>query len=89
MTQVRWRFKDVEEQVAAINRKLTGWSNYFCLGSVSKAYGAVDLHVIRRLRQWLCAKHKVRGTGVSRFSAEYLTFELGLVRLPRIKRNFS
>lgn len=88
MTQGRWRFKDEEEQVAAINRKLTGWSNYFCLGSVSKAYGAVDLHVIRRLRQWLCAKHKVRGTGVSRFSAEYLTFELGPVRLPRIKRNF-
>jgi len=88
MTQGRWRFKDVEEQVAAINRKLTGWSNYFCLGSVSKAYGAVDLHVIRRLRHWLCKKHKVKGVGTSRFSAEYLTFELGLVRLPRIKRNF-
>ena len=88
MTQGRWRFKDVEEQVAAINRKLIGWSNYFCLGSVSKAYGAVDLHAIRRLRHWLCKKHKVKGVGMSRFSAEYLTFELGLVRLPRIKRNF-
>jgi hypothetical protein len=78
----------VEEQVAAINRKLTGWSNYFCLGSVSNAYRGVDFHAIRRLRHWLCKKHKVKGAGVSRFSAEYLTLELGLVRLGRIKRNF-
>jgi RNA-directed DNA polymerase len=88
MTRARWRFKDVEEQVAAINRKLIGWSNYFCLGPVSKAYGAVDYHAVRRLRQWLCKKHKVRGAGVSRFSAEYLYLELGLVRLRWTKRNF-
>jgi group II intron reverse transcriptase/maturase len=82
------RSKDVEEQVAAINRKLTGWANYFCLGRVSRAYGAVDYHAVRRLRQWLCRKHKVRGAGVSRFSAEYLYLELGLVRLRWLKRNF-
>ena len=82
------RSKDVEEQVAAINRKLQGWANYFCLGTVSKAYGAVDYHAVRRLRQWLCKKHKVRGAGVSRFSAEYLYLELGLVRLRWTKRNF-
>jgi RNA-directed DNA polymerase len=87
MTSDQWS-KDVKEQVAAINRKLNGWSNYFCLGQVDKAYGAVDYHVVRRLRQWLCKKHKVRGAGLSRFSAEHLYFELGLVRLRRIKRNF-
>ena len=82
------RSKDVEEQVAAINRKLNGWSNYFRLGQVSKAYGAVDYHAVRRLRQWLCKKHKVRGAGTSRFSAEYFYLELGLVRLRWIKRSF-
>ena len=82
------RFKDVEEQVATVNRKLNGWSNYFRLGPVSKAYGAVDYHVVRRLRQWLCRKHKVKGAGTSRFSAEYLYLELGLVRLRWIKRTF-
>jgi group II intron reverse transcriptase/maturase len=82
------RSKDVKEQVAAINRKLNGWSNYFRLGQVSKAYGSVDYHAVRRLRQWLCKKHKVRGAGLSRFSAEYLYLELGLVRLRWIKRNF-
>ena len=82
------RLVDVQEPVAAINRKLTGWSNDFCLGQVSRAYGAVDYHVVRRLRQWLCRKHKVRGAGLSRFSAEYLYLELGLVRLRWTKRNF-
>ena len=82
------RSQDVQEQVAAINRKLTGWSNYFRLGPVGPAYGAVDYHVVRRLRQWLCRKHQIRGAGVSRFSAEYLYLELGLVRLRWIKRNF-
>ncbi len=76
------------ERVALLNRKLIGWSNYFGLGPVSKAYAAVDQHVCKRLRQWLCKKHKVRGAGVSRFSAEYLYLELGLVRLRWIKRNF-
>ena len=89
MTCGRCGSTDVAEQVAAINRKLIGWSNYFRLGPVSQAYGAVDYHVVRRLRQWLCKKHKVRGAGLSRFSAEYLYLELGLVRLRRIKRNFS
>ncbi len=86
MTTGRRRLVDVEKQVTAINRKLKGWSNYFCLGPVSKAYSAVDYHAVRRLRQWLCQKHKVRGAGLTRFSAEYLYFELGLVRLRWIKR---
>ena len=89
MTSRRSVLVDVEKQVAAINRKLNGWSNYFRQGPVSKAYGAVDYHAVRRLRQWLCKKHKVRGAGVSRFSAEYLYLELGLVRLRWIKRTFS
>ena len=80
------RSKDVEEQVAAINSKLRGWANYFRLGPVSKAYGAVDYHAVGRLRQWLCKKHKVKGAGLTRFSAEYLYLKLGLVRLRWIKR---
>jgi RNA-directed DNA polymerase len=53
--------QDVKTIVNTLNRKLSGWSNYFCLGPVNKAYQAVDRHTARRLRQWLCAKHKVAG----------------------------
>ena len=74
--------------MAAINRKLTGWSNYFCLGPVSKAYAAVDRHACRRLRQWLCKKHKVRGAGTSRYPDNYLYHELGMVQLRAKKQTF-
>jgi group II intron reverse transcriptase/maturase len=88
LTQSRWRFKDEEKQVAIINRKLNGWSNYFRLGPVSNAYRAVDNHVKRRLRRWLCKKHKVRGAGTSRFPDDYLYQTIGLVRLSVTTRNF-
>ena len=75
---------DVEMQVRTINRKLKGWSNYFRIGTVSKAYRKVDGHVRHRVRQWLCVKFKVRGNGKKRFHAEHLYQELqGLHRLQR------
>jgi group II intron reverse transcriptase/maturase len=85
LTQSRWSFKDEEKQVAIINRKLNGWSNYFRLGPVSNAYRAVDNHVKRRLRRWLCKKHKVRGAGTSRFPDDYLYQTIGLDVDPRIR----
>jgi hypothetical protein len=72
---------DQEIVVAKLNRVMIGWANYFCLGPVSKAYRAVDEHACKRLRQWLCAKHKVMGSGLWRFSATFLHHRLGLVRL--------
>ena len=72
---------DVEEIVGRLNRKMRGWSNYFQLGPVSKAYAAVDNHARRRLRQWLCRKHKIRGQGTSRFPDKYLHEQLNLVQL--------
>ena len=47
--------------VKRLNRLLTGWANYFILGQVSPAYVAIDRHATRRLRQWLCRKHKGAG----------------------------
>ena len=72
---------DQEMVVAKLNRVITGWANYFCLGPVSKAYRAVDRHACKRLRQWLCAKHKVVGAGITRFSEPSLHKVLGLVCL--------
>jgi len=53
--------------IETLNRMMIGWANYFCLGPVSKAYRAVERHARKRLRQWLCAKHKLRGQGTKQF----------------------
>ena len=87
MTSRRWLLLDAEDRVSRINRLLRGWSNYFCLGPVSKAHRGVDAHAQHRLRQWLRAKHKVRGPGFSRFPDRVLYQDLGLIRVqgrPRI-----
>jgi RNA-directed DNA polymerase len=79
---------DAETMVGKLNRMLNGWANYFCLGPVSNAYRAVERHTRKRLRQWLCAKHKVRGMGTGRFSDAHLHDVLGLVRLITRTRSF-
>jgi len=81
LTSRRRTLLDADTIVDQINRKLAGWSNYFCLGPVSKAYAAVDAHACHRLRKWLSAKHKVPGQGTSRFPDAYLYEELSLLRL--------
>ena len=72
---------DPEVVVGRINRSMTGWANYFCLGQVSPAYAAIDRHATRRLRQWLCRKHKVRFGKVVRFPDPSLWKEYGLTHL--------
>jgi RNA-directed DNA polymerase len=86
MTARRWTGRDEQERVESLNRMLVGWSNYFCLGPVSRAYRAIDAHVRERLRQWLCRKHKTSGRGTARYPDEHLYGVLGLVRLgPRTR----
>ena len=73
--------------VGRLNRLLTGWANYFILGQVSPAYEAIDRHAPRRLRQWLCRKHKVRIGKHVHFPAERLWSDYGLTHLaPRTAR---
>ena len=67
--------------VERLNRLLTGWANYFTLGQVSPAYVAIDRHTTRRLRQWLCRKHKVRTGKAVRFPADRLWSDYGLTHL--------
>ena len=88
MTSPRWKWLDDREIVDQINRRLVGWSNYFCLGPVNQAYRAVDRHVRHRLCQLLRKKHVRKGRAVSRFPAEHLYDELGLVRLPHRAASF-
>ena len=80
---------DPKTMVEKLNRMLTGWANYFCLGAVSKAYSAVDLHARRRLRRWLCDKHHEPRPGHKRFPEASLHSVYGLVQLPHRTANLS
>jgi group II intron reverse transcriptase/maturase len=75
--------------VTKLNRMMTGWANYFCLGPVSKAYRAVDQHARRRLRWWLCHKHKVARPGTGKFPDERLYGSYDLTRLVERTHSFS
>ena len=81
LTHRRYGLLDSGIVVRRLNRVMEGWANYFQLGQVSPAYQAVDAHAIRRLRQWLCRKHKVRAGKYVRFPDERLWNEHGLTRL--------
>jgi RNA-directed DNA polymerase len=83
LTDRRSGYRSVEDVVGELNPILSGWANYFSLGSVSKAYRAVDNHVGYRLRMWLNAKHKVRCVGNKRFLEPATAERLGLERLQK------
>ena len=79
---------DRKTVVGTLNRMMVGWANYFCLGPVSKAYSAVERHARKRLRQWLRAKHNLRGSATKQHSAASLHDKLGLARLTRRTSSF-
>ena len=70
-----------EKMVRHLNWMLDGWANYYRLGQVTPAWRSIDLHTTRRLRRWLCAKHKVRSGKYVRFSDDRLWNDYGLTRL--------
>jgi len=79
---------DQDAVVRKLNRIMIGWANYFCLGPVSKAYRAVGRHARKRLRQWLCAKHKLSWPATKRFPEAALHDVLGLVCLEKRTHSF-
>ena len=80
-------WQDSKTIVERLNRMMIGWANYFCLGPVSKAYSAVDMHARRRLRRWLCDKHKEPRPAYKRSPEASLHSVYGLVQLPHRTAN--
>ena len=81
LTEQATTWQEATELVRQINRKLGGWANYFRVGTVNKAYRAINSYTAVRLRRWLCIKHKVRGSRYGAYPASYLYEKLNLVRL--------
>ena len=89
LTPARDGWLDEGARVERLNRVLLGWANYYSLGQVSPAYRAIDAHTTKRLRQWLCRKHKVRVGKSVRYPNERLWQDLGLTCLKERTASFA
>ena len=87
LTDPRLGWQETTELVQSLNRTLTGWANYFSIGTTSSAYRAVEAYYVTRFRRWLLKKHKSRRNGLLAYPYEYLFETLGLVRLSGRKSN--
>jgi hypothetical protein len=81
---LKWN-KRRDSSAPAMNKPAMGGR----ITSASKAFRAGDQHARKRLRQWLCAEHKVSWPAFRRFPLDSLHTTFGLVRLEEWKRSFS
>lgn len=70
-----------EQMVVELNRVLSGWANYFCLGPVSRAYRKINSHVRYRFRRWWETRHRAPARGRHWHQSPELEQAYGLLHL--------
>jgi len=72
------RSQPVTRVIAAINRVLCGWVNYFAVGHASKCFSFIRNWVEQKIRRHLARSRQRQGFGWKRWSRRWLYDDLGL-----------